>query len=124
MFALRNDLNGEKVIRPEIVKKIFDVKVAMTDKPYEFKELVCIYLDWLRKHPRKTCYGIYSPLQVWDVICDHDGASMSLPTYAIFTKCCLSKNKVVFTREYLGEKWVNIREIGVVNFFFFTLDGV
>ena len=53
LFAHRIELNGEKVIRPGIVKKIFEVRVAMTDKPYEFKELVCISLDWLRKHPRK-----------------------------------------------------------------------
>ena len=77
LFALRNDLNGEKVTRPEIFKKIFEVKVAMTDKPYEFKELVYISFDWLGKHPRKTYCGIYSPLQVWDVIYDNDGASMS-----------------------------------------------
>ena len=64
VFALRNDLNGEKVIRPEIVKKIFEVRVEMTDKPYEFKELVCISLDRLRKHPRKTYYGMYSPMHV------------------------------------------------------------
>ena len=76
LFALRNDLNEEKVTRPEIFKKIFEVEVAMTDKPYEFKELVCISFDWLGKHPRKTYCGIYSPLQVWDVIYDNDGASM------------------------------------------------
>ena len=46
LFALRNELNREKVIRPGIVQKIFEV--AMTDKPYEFKELVCISLNWLR----------------------------------------------------------------------------
>lgn len=43
---LFSELKGEKEIRPGIVKKIFEV--AMTDKPYEFKELVCISLDWLR----------------------------------------------------------------------------
>ena len=46
LFALLKELKGEKEIRPGIVKKIFEV--AMTDKPYEFKELVCISLDWLR----------------------------------------------------------------------------
>ena len=48
LFALRNELNGEKVIIPGIVQKIFEV--AMTDKPYELKnkKLVCISLDWLR----------------------------------------------------------------------------
>ena len=115
LFALRIELNGEKVIRPGIVKKIFQVRVAMTDKPYE---LVCISLDWLTKHPRKTYYGIYSPLQIWDAIYDNDGASMFLPIHAIFKKCCIAKNKVVFTREYLAGKWVKIREIDVVNFVF------
>ena len=118
LFALRIELNGEKVIRPGIVKKIFEVRVAMTDKPYEFKELVCISVDWLRKHPRRTYYGIYSPLQVWDVIYDNDGTSMFLSVHAIFKKCCIAKNKVVLTREYLAGKWVKIREIDVVNFIF------
>ena len=84
LFALPIELNGENVIRPGIVNKIFEVTVAMTDKPYEFKKLVCISLDWLRKHPRKTYYGIYSPLQVWDVIYDNDRASMFFPVHAIF----------------------------------------
>ena len=44
LFALHIELNGEKVIRPGIVKKILEVRVSMTNKPYEFKELVCISL--------------------------------------------------------------------------------
>ena len=88
LFALRNDVNGEKVIRQGIVKKIFvkKVRVAMTDIPYEFKELVCTSLDWLRKYPRKMYYGIYTPMQVWDSIYDNDGTSMFLPTHAVFKK--------------------------------------
>ena len=90
----------------------------MTDIPYEFNELVCTSLDWLRKYPRKMYYGIYTSMQVWDSIYDNDGASMFLPTHAVFKKCCVEKNKVVFTREYLAERWVKIREKGVVNFVF------
>ena len=67
LFALRKELNGEKVIRPGIGQKIFKVRVAMRDKPFEFKELVCISLDWLTKYPRKTYYGIYFSVQNWDV---------------------------------------------------------
>ena len=59
VFALRIELNREKVIRPGIVKKIFEVRVAMTDKPYKFKELVCISLDWLRKH-KNVFWDIFS----------------------------------------------------------------
>ena len=75
LFALRKGLNGEKVIRPGIGQKIFKVRVGMRDKPYEFKELVFISLDWLRKHPRKTYYGIYFPVQNWDVF-----TTMMVPT--------------------------------------------
>ena len=107
LFALRIELNGEKVIRPGIVKTIFEVRVAMTDKPYEFKESVCISVYWLRKHPRRTYYGIYSPLQVWDVIYDNDGASMFLSVHAIFKKCCIAKYKVVLTRESRREMGKN-----------------
>ena len=89
----------------------------MTDKPYDVQELVCISLDWPSKHPRKTYYGIYSPMQVWDVTYDNDGASMFCLSMQYLKNAVLRK-KVVFTREYLGGKWVKIREIDVVNFVF------
>ena len=90
-FTVRKKFNGEKVLRPGFAKIIFEVRVAMTVTPYEIKELVCISLDWLRKHPRKTYYGIYSPIQVWDVIYNNDRASMVLPVHAMFKKCCIAK---------------------------------
>ena len=43
---------------------------------------------------------------------------MFLPIHAIFKKCYIAKNKVVFTREYLAGKLVKVREIDAVNFVF------
>ena len=49
---------------------------------------------------------------------------MLFPIHEIFKKCCVAKNKAVFTREYLGEKWVKISSIGVVIFLLSTLDNL
>ena len=51
-------------------------------------------------------------MHVWGIFYDNYGASMFFPIHEIFKKRCVAKNKVLFTREYLAEKWVKISEIG------------